>query len=352
MTIGSFPAVSSDQPLVILGAHSSPYSRKMRAVLRYRHIPHDWVVRGSPHDDLPPAPVPVIPVLAWRDDEGGYRDLMVDSSPQITRLEAEYPGRSIVAPDPATAFLDFVLEDMADEWLSKAMYHYRWANAEDTEKSGRLLPLDANLQLSDEQAAMAHDWFIDRQVGRRAMIGSTDTNGPLIERSYERMLDALQAHLREHDFFFGTRPGRADFAFFGQLMPMLWWDPTPTAVAVERAPRAIMWNQWMDDLSWWRIEGDDGWVAAEDVPVTTRALLVEAGRTYAPFMVANGAAVAADADEVVCEIDGAEYRQAPFKYQAKCLAWIRDEYVALDDGDRTRVDRVLAGTGCEVLVAP
>ncbi len=344
--------MNHDLALVIRGAHSSPYSRKMRAVLRYRHIPHEWVVRGSANDDMPEAPVPVIPVLGWRDGEGGYRDVMVDSSPQITRLEAEYSGRSIVPPDPATAFLDFVLEDVADEWLAKAMYHYRWAYAEDTEKSGRLLPLDANLQLPDEIAERAHDFFIERQVGRRAMIGSTDANGPVIERSYERILDALQAHLGEHNFFFGTRPGRADFAFFGQLMPMLWWDPTPTAVAVERAPRAIMWNQWVDDLSWWRVDGDEGWCSADATPSTTRELLVEAGRTYAPFMVANAAAVADGADEVVCELDGTEFRQAPFKYQAKCLTWVRDEYAALSETDRSRVDAVLAGTGCEVLVAP
>jgi len=343
--------VPPTRTLVIRGAHSSPYSRKMRAVLRYRHIPHDWVVRGSANDDLPPASVPVIPVIAWRDDAGEYHDVMADSSPQITRLEAEYAGRSIVANDPATAFVDFLLEDFADEWVSKMMYHYRWAYREDTEKSGRLLPLDSNLQLSDEKAARAHDFFIDRQVGRRAMIGSTDANAPIIEQSYERTLDVLQAHLGEHNFLFGTRPGRADFAMFGQLMPMLWWDPTPTAVAVERAPRTIMWNQWMDDLSWWRVDGDEGWAAAEDVPAMTRALLAEAGRSYSPFMIANAAAIANGAEETVCEIDGTEYRQTPFKYQAKCLDWIRDEYAALLPADRLRVDQVLVGTGCEALVS-
>ena len=107
----------------------------------------------------------------------------------------------------------------------------------------------------------------------------------------------------------------------------------------------------MDDLSWWRVEGDEGWCSAEAIPSTTRELLIEAGRTYASFMVANAAAVATGADEVVCEIDGSEYRQAPFKYQAKCLTWIRDEYAALSDADRSRVDAVLAGTGCDALVA-
>ena len=69
-------------------------------------------------------------------------------------------------------------------------------------------------------------------------------------------------------------------------------------------------------------------------------------------MVANAAAIATGADEVVCELDGEQYRQAPFKYQAKCLAWIRDEYAALSDTDRRRVGDVLAGTGCEILVSP
>ena len=64
----------SPQPeLVIRGAHSSPYSRKMRAVLRYRHIPHQWVVRGMKGDDMPDGAVPVIPVIGWRNDDGSYR---------------------------------------------------------------------------------------------------------------------------------------------------------------------------------------------------------------------------------------------------------------------------------------
>ena len=106
----------------------------------------------------------------------------------------------------------------------------------------------------------------------------------------------------------------------------------------------------VDDLSWWTVSGDTGWFDVDALPATVDTLLAEIGRTYVPFMLANEAALLAGDDEVVCEIDGHEYRQAPFKYQVKCLAWLRDAYRALDPAAWETVDRLLAGTGCEPLV--
>ena len=338
------------QPVTLKGAYSSPYTLKMRAVLRYRRIPYHWVLRGSEWDDLPEADVPVIPVLGFHGDDGSV-DVMVDSSPQIARLEQEYDGRSVVPVDPALAFIDFLLEDFADEWVSKAMYHYRWTYAPDIEKAGLLLPLDQDLHATDDRLQRAHDYIIDRQVSRRPLVGSTDANLPIIEGSYERLLDILQALLAEQPFVFGNRPGRADFALFGQLTPMMWWDPTPMALAVERAPRAVNWIQRMDDLGWWAVADDDGWSDVDGLSPAVQQLVREAGSTYAPFMLANAEAIAAGADEVVCEILGFEYRQAPFKYQAKCLTWLREAYQQLDDRSRSVVATLLAGTGCDRLVA-
>ena len=56
----------TESPLKLVGAYGSPYSRKMRAVLRYRRIPHRWIVRGSREDrDIPEVPVALIPVLVF-----------------------------------------------------------------------------------------------------------------------------------------------------------------------------------------------------------------------------------------------------------------------------------------------
>ena len=339
------------EPLVLAGQYGSPYTLKMRAVMRYRHIPFRWMLRDSKWDDLPPPPVPIIPVIAYPDGDGGYGDVTVDSSPQIMRLEREFDGRSVVPADPALAFLDALIEDYGDEWITKAMYHYRWAYQDDIAKAGNLLPIGRNLQMGSDQAQQMYDFITTRQIGRRELVGSTELNTPLIEGSYERLLDLFAELLAGQDFWLGDRPGRGDFGLFGQLTQLAKWDPTPMALTATRSPKVIHWVDRLDDSSWLPVDGDEGWNDIESLPAATTKLLHEIGATYAPFMVANAAATAAGADDVVCEVTGGTYRQAPFKYQAKCLEWLRADHAALSDADRERVDAALAGTGCEVLFA-
>ena len=343
-------------PLVLAGQYGSPYTLKMRAVLRYRRIPFQWMLRESKWDDLPTPPVPIIPVIAYRNDDGSYGDITVDSSPQIMRLEAEHSERSIVPPDPALAFIDALIEDYADEWVTKMMYHYRWAYEPDIDKAGKLLPISRDLQMGSDQAQQSYDYITQRQIGRRALVGSTEWNTPLIEGSFERLLDILTARFQHGDFVLGDRPGRGDFGIYGQFSQLIRWEPTSTAVAVKRAPKTINWVERMDDLGWLPVDDEaiddsNGWANLDELPDATRNLLHEIGRTYAPFMIANAQALVTRSDEMVCEIDGKQYRQAPFGYQGKCLKWLREGYEKLSLADRSRVDVALHGTGCEQLLA-
>jgi len=110
------------------------------------------------------------------------------------------------------AFIDALIEGYADEWLTKAMYHYRWAYQADIDKAGRLLPISQSLQLgNDQQQQEMYGYITGRQIGRRALVGSTDENAPIIEESYERLLDTLTHLYASHDFLCGERPGRGDF---------------------------------------------------------------------------------------------------------------------------------------------
>ena len=84
-------------------------------------------------------------MIVYPNADGSHGEATVDSSPQIMRLEGEYDGRRVVPTDPALAFIDGLLEDFGDEWLTKAMYHYRWAYDDDIDKAGHLLPTSRRL---------------------------------------------------------------------------------------------------------------------------------------------------------------------------------------------------------------
>jgi glutathione S-transferase len=283
-------------------------------------------------------------------DADGKLEALVDSTPLIRRLEATHAGRSVIPPDPALAFLDALLEDYADEWLTKAMFHYRWAFAPDIAKAAAILPRWARTDQPEEQARQLGRAFAERQIARLGVVGSNDTTAPVIEASYRRLLQQLDAHLEHSRFVFGGRPAAADFALYGQLTQLAAFDPTPAAIALEIAPRIVAWIDAVEDLSGLEPKDAD-WLSRDAIPATLRALFTEIGRVYAPFLLANAAAIARGDARVECTIDGRAWVQQPFPYQAKCLVWLREARAALEPSDRDAVDALLAGTGCESLFA-
>jgi glutathione S-transferase len=309
------------------------------------------VIRSSMADhDIPSVPVALMPVLVFPGEGGAAATAAIDSTPLIRRLEESHTGRSVLPPDPALAFVDALLEDYADEWLTKAMFHYRWAHAPDVAKAASILPRWSRVDAPEAAVAQYSKQISERQVGRLWVVGSNETTAPVIEASYRRLLGLLDAHLARHPYLLGGRPGASDFGLFGQLTQLVLFDPTPAAVALETAPRVCAWVEIVEDLSGIEVEESD-WIARDAVPDTLRALLGEVGRVYAPFLLANAAALARGAERVECKIDGRPWVQKPFPYQGKCLRVLREAHAALAPGDRTAVDALLAGSGCEELFA-
>ncbi len=338
-----------ENPIAIRGAPGSPYARKMLAVLRYRRIPYRFLVglwTKDEVDSLPSPKVDLLPTFYFETDDGV--EAVVDSTPIIRRLEADVLGRSVIPHDPALAFIDYLLEDYADEWLTKAMFHYRWQYPADIELAGEILPRWRDLTASAQEIAPRSRFIRDRQIGRLYVVGSNEVTLPVIEASYRRLLGLLDAHIDNGPFLFGQRPGAADFGLYGQLTQLATFDPTPSQLTAEVAPRVLAWVQTVDDLSGLD-PADDDWIARDEVPETLTALLAEAGKTYVPVLLANAKAVDAGAEQVQAEVEGDAWVQQPFPYQAKCLQWVRQEYGRLDAADRAAVDGILSGTGCEAL---
>jgi glutathione S-transferase len=336
------------KPLKLVGGYGSPYSRKMRAVLRFRRIPFTWILRGSKEDvGIPAVPVALIPVLVFPGEDGKPDEAMIDSTFEIKRLERIFPARSIVPRDPALAFLQELLEDYGDEWLTKPMFHYRWHYAADIHKASHVLPLDRDYNLAREALAKAAKFIGERQISRLGVVGSSEVTKPVIEDSYRRLLKLLDNHLAAGNrFLMGARPGVGDFGLFGQLSQLVQFDPTPSAIAAAETPRVVSWVSHLEDSSSIEID-DSGWISRDAIGDMLRPFFVEIGRVYAPFLIANARALKAKADKVECEIDGRPWVQQPFPYQGKCLGWLSESYASLGRSDRRFVDSVLTGTGAE-----
>lgn len=94
-----------------------------------------------------------------------------------------------------------------------------------------------------------------------------------------------------------------------------------------------------------------------ELPRVVVRLLALIGSLYLPFLAANAAALAAaprDEFEVTIAINGRTFRhrQRPFKYQGKCLTWLREEAAALHGEARARARDVLGANGCWRILCP
>ena len=336
--------------LLVQGAPGSPYTRKMLGVLRYKHIPYRYIDRAQAQSaGLPRPKVELLPTFYFPQNDGAHT-VAVDSTPLIRRLDAAWPERAVLPPDPALAFLDALIEDFADEWLTKAMFHYRWHYQPDREKAGTILPLHHNLNAPRPQAEAMAATFTDRQVGRLRYVGSNPTTAPVIEASYERFLRVFDRILEVRPFLFGARPSAADFGIYGQLTALALFDPTPAALTLRVAPRVHAWVEVMEDLS--GVPETASWAPSHTAAGVLGELLVEIGTFYVPLLLANEQAIKENAPELHAVIDGYEWRQAIFPYHLKCLAELRRLYAELPPDGAAMVDTWLAETGVENLFLP
>jgi glutathione S-transferase len=342
----------SEKLLKLIGGTGSPYTLKMTALMRYRRIPYGitWGMPDAVLDSMQieKPKMTFLPTFLF-DDEQGQPQATCDSTPIIRRLEGMYEGRSVLPEDPALAFIDYLLEDFGDEWVTKYMFHYRWHFEEDADNAGTLLPLMTDLTLSDKDALAFKQYIAERQISRLGYVGSNDVTAPVIEASYRRFLHAMQQHLTQQPYLLGARPGAGDFAVYGQLSQLVGVDPTSRRIAHEISPRAVAWVNMLNDLSGVEPKPRD-WKPLEEQPNTLKVLLAELGRVYVPALLANAKAVQAGEKSWAAQIDGQHWAQRSFPYQAKCLQWINEQFVALSDTDKIRVEALLDGTGCEPLI--
>ncbi len=331
----------------LAGLPASPFSIKVRALMRYRRLAFDWVLRDEgvrqaiESSGARPVTVPALKLPI--NGTGDETTWVVDSTPIAELLEERHPeDRSVLPADPALRFLMFVLEDMADELAPKTVLRFRYHEGEDVTWVSRWVvgPV-AGLTAPDLEARAAG--LVERQIGMSAWSGVSAGTAGLIEQFYLDCLKAFEALLDHRDYLFGSRPSLADFAWYGQLMQGF-TQSISRQIMIRHAPKLTAWLAIMEDAS--GVEGD--WAGAQEpLPAPVLDLLRLAGTFYLPSLLANEEAVLADRKESAVEVPGGTFRRGAYPYQVKCLNGLRDRYRRLDAGVRERLAPILAKTGCD-----
>lgn len=325
----------------LLGGPGSPFSLKMRAALRYRRIPHNWIVpQGYLADspELKAAAKGMIPVMQI--PEGDY---WADTTPMILALEARHPGERSLLPDTSTdRFLSLLIEDFADEWLILPFFDYRWDAEVDQAFCSRR-------QMAGWLGAMPAAQFDDivakfrqRQTGVLARMGDRELNRPLLRSTYPEVLEAVEAQLEVSRYFFGGRPSIGDIGLYGQLFQCA-IDPTASSIMRSQAVRTFQWVHDLDDAS--GVEGEWRDPATPIGPGVER-LLKLIGEVYLPYLTANSAAVAASEPTVAMELRGMPFRARTHPYKAHCLGALKVALADAIDAGASDLEAVLKRFGC------
>jgi glutathione S-transferase len=343
----------------LFGSIGSPYALKLRSLMRYKRLAFDWrpatldwIPEGLPHPPLSAAAnreiqnisPRVVPVVYFPRDNA----IRNESTTIAYLLDKEHPERAVIPSDPGLAFLSHLLEDMADEWLVKIAFQYRWGNAEDAAHKSRIVTGEfLGGGYSEAILLDAAKHFAERQQSRMPLVGCTAENATFIANCFQRLLAILAKLDTETTFLFGASPTLADFGFYGQLQSLA-TDPSPWRIMRERAPGVFTYLQHLEDAS-----------GIEPAPMSVRSLgaaaiglLKFAAAYYLPYLQANAEALQAGRPEVSLEVDGMIYRQAPFKYHGKCLRVLRDEYAAIPARQRSDLDDTLRSVGALVCFRP
>ena len=319
----------------LYGGGGSPYSHKMRGILHYRRLPFDWVqITPAVRAQIQHGGPPVIPVLELPEDGS----LHVDSTPLALMLEDRHQQRSIIPDDPAVAFLCYLIEDMADEWVTKMMFHYRWDLEVDQQYSARQIISDNTPGLRGEALARAAEAIRQRQVSRMPLLGCTPQNKPIIEQSFHELLAILDSFATRDEYLFGTRPSLADFGLFGQLKTLA-SDHTPMLIMRSTVPSVYDWVRRLEDSS-----GIDGqWHQLMQLRPAVNQLLEFTGRYYLPFLQANANAAESGASDFSLTLAERTYTQPTFKYQVKCYRRLK---ALLEKHQGPTLNKLLDETGC------
>lgn len=328
---------------------TSPFSAKMRVFLHYKGLPYvSMRMTGQSYMVEIPKLVgaPIIPVILTPTGE-----VMQDTTPMMAWFEAEHPEPASVPDEPRLAMLHWLVEDFADEYMTRFSMHYRWGNDLNRETLSRRIGRNLSHGQPQQTIDMASAMVLARQTGFDHHLGLNDATRLDLDEQLLELLAILEEHFLHHQFLFGGRPSIADFAVYGQLFAHLWADPFSARIMEVHGPQTCQWIETITQLGDTRGavgQVDFGpWISLDDggLPNTLERLLAFIGATYIPLSSATARASIKRERRVKATIRGIEAEFSVHHYRAWAFEQVQRRFEALSEEDKATCRDLFVDTG-------
>lgn len=303
----------------LFGAETSAYSTKMRSYLKYKSVPFDWVPRTQETEDelKRVSRFATLPVLVTA---SGFA--VHDTTPLIEALEADSPEPSATPADPTLGFLACVLEEYADAWLAKTVFHYRWTRKKDQRLAAQRTIEDYYTVTPPADRKAAEDLAIETMGAQLKTMQLDGELGDALEKSFKRFVKLLDEHLKKHLFIFGERPSIADFAIAGQLIQMM-KDPTPAKIIEKDGQFVAKWCEFMTAPT-----ASGPFAAFEDLKDTLAPIFADdLGLFFLPWAAENLENSLAGAETFTVTLGKDAVALAPLRSAARSFRELRRKFV-------------------------
>ncbi len=273
---------------ILWGAPTSLYTGKARSYLIKKRIPYREFFPSHPVYQtkiLPALGFFVVPVLEAPDGS-----IIQDTSDIIEHLAEKFPEPCLNPPAPVQRTVASLIGAFGSEGLLKAAMHYRWsylANQENFLRAEFGRGASASRNPADRYAVAAP--FMQAMQGHLPRLGITKETIPAIERSYEELLDILEAHFMMHPYILGGLPSDADFGLMAPLFAHLGRDPYPSTLTKSLAPNVFRWTERMNLDGFFDGEFADldaSYPRDDAIPETLEPLLAHIFKDWGPELLA------------------------------------------------------------------
>ncbi len=318
----------------------SPYSYKVITYMNYKGIPYkrvnanmadlEWIKQVAGQS--------IVPVMLAPDDQ-----VMQDSTPIIEYFEKQYPQKTTIPNDTKLAFIMWLIEDFADEYMPRMQMHTRWGNEQNRQTISHKIARNILYGIPGMQVKDLAPVILNRQSTFNIHLGlERDEAKANMDQQVLDLLAILEQHFEQHQFLLGFKPSMADFALFGPLKIHLYDDPQSNQILETQAPNTVEWLHTIMELGDTRgcvgqTEFGD-WIDLNNgCPESLTALLCFIAKTYIPL--SNATVEAAKAKEKTFEanIYGVSATFSTHQYRAWAFEQLQRRYQHLSDSEQAEL---------------